>query len=223
MHARADPVDSDDVPDDPRPRPAGQEPGPRSPDAPPPDEPARAHALRNGVDTTALFATIDALERRSTRPLWFAVTSRWVSGTHSQSTVHEYGADGAAREHLHRHVLDADLPGVLAGTDVGPTPFEYLLHALASCVTSGIALAAAAWGVRLDELACTATGHVDARGVLGRVDEVGNGVVAVAVDVHVRGDEPEALRALAEQSWRRSVVHAALAHGMALDVRVDAG
>jgi uncharacterized OsmC-like protein len=215
MRPGPDPSDTGDVPDNPR--------SSDEPLATASDEARRAHALRNGVDTTALFATIDDLDRRSPRPLWFAVTSRWVSGTHSQATIHAFGADGAACEHVCRHVLDADLPTVLAGTDVGPTPFEYLLHALAACVTSGIALAAAAWGVHLDELSCTATGHVEARGVLGRVDEAGNGVVAVDVDVHVRGDEPDALRALAEQSWRRSVVHAAVAHGVRLDVRVDVG
>ena len=187
-----------------------------------PDDHPPAHALRNGVDTTALFATIDDLDRRFSAPLTFAATNRWVSGTHSQTTIHAYGAGGDTREHASQHVIDADLPTLVAGADLAPTPIEHLLHALAACLTSGIALAAASWGVHLDDVTCTATGHVDALGLLGRSDAAGNGLVGVEVDVHVRGDEPDALRAIVEQSWRRSVVHAALAHGVHLDVRVDA-
>jgi uncharacterized OsmC-like protein len=38
---------------------------------------------------------------------------------------------------------------VLTGGDHGPTPVEFLLHALAACLTSGLANIAAARGIRL--------------------------------------------------------------------------
>ena len=44
---------------------------------------------------------------------------------------------------------DADHPKVLTGQDQAPTPVEFLLHALAGCLTAGIGNVAAARGVTL--------------------------------------------------------------------------
>ena len=43
----------------------------------------------------------------------------------------------------------AIIPAVLVGADQGPTPVEWVLHALATCLTAGIANIAAARGVTL--------------------------------------------------------------------------
>jgi uncharacterized OsmC-like protein len=82
----------------------------------------------------------------------FRATNRWVTGTHNQSTVH--GFYGARQEMTHeqRYVLDADHPSVLVGHDNGPTPVEYVLHALAACLTAGIVNIAAARNVMLTEV-----------------------------------------------------------------------
>ena len=185
-------------------------------------EPAPAHALRNGVDTTALDETLDRFDREHDAPLLFQAINRWVSGTHTRTTVHAFAVDTATHEHVRRHDLDADLPTVLAGADLGPTPFEYLLQALAACLTSGIALAASMRGVHLDEVACTASGEVDPLGLLGRGRGPTNGVVAIDVHVRVTGDEPAALRGVVDEACRRSVVHAALTRALRVGVHVDA-
>lgn len=41
--------------------------------------------------------------------------------------------------HREPFTFDADHPPVLVGSDNGPTPVEYLLHALTACLTAGIA------------------------------------------------------------------------------------
>ena len=108
------------------------------------------NAIRNGVDTAALFATLDAVKADpEIAKFRFRATNRWVSGTHNRSTIH--GFHGAKQEMTHREpsTFDADHPPVLVGTDNGPTPAEYLLHALAACLTAGIANIAAARGVNL--------------------------------------------------------------------------
>ena len=57
--------------------------------------------LRNGVDTAALFATIDAVKGDpEIAKFRFRATNRWVSGTHNQSTIH--GFYGAKQEMTHR-------------------------------------------------------------------------------------------------------------------------
>ena len=59
-----------------------------------------------------------------------------------------YGA-GQELEHKHETVIDADHPAVLVGADNGPAPVEYVLAALAACLTSGLANIAAARGIEL--------------------------------------------------------------------------
>ena len=56
--------------------------------------------VRNGVDTAALFATLDAVKGDTEiAKFQFRATNRWVSGTHNQSTIH--GFYGAKQEMTH--------------------------------------------------------------------------------------------------------------------------
>ena len=112
---------------------------------------------------------------------------------------------------------------MLVGEDHGPTPVEYLLHALAACLASGLANIAAARGVNLDEVTTTVEGDIDLRGILGLSDEVRNGFQQIAVRFAVRGDDPDKLRAVVEQSRRRSAVYDLLTNGVPVSIEVDAG
>ena len=58
-------------------------------------------------------------------------------------------------------VIDAGEPAILLGTDTGANPAEYLLHALAACLTTSIVYVAAARGVRLTEVESTLEGDMD--------------------------------------------------------------
>src|SRR5215218_10997044 len=109
-------------------------------------------------------------------------------------------------EHTRPHVFNADHPAVLVGADNGPTPVEYLLHAIAACLTAGIANIAAARGVELTKVTSTVEGDIDLLGILGLSDgSVRNGYDQIRVSLHVEGDADDAtLRAIVEQSRRRS-------------------
>ena len=177
---------------------------------------------RNGVDVPTLFATLDAV--RGTPELaefQFRAHNTWVSGTHSRSTIQ--GFSGAGQEDTSRtepFVCDADRPAVLVGTGQGPTPVEYLLHAIAACLTAGLANIAAARGVTLTRVESTAEGDIDLLGILGLSDEVRNGYRQIRVGFVVEGDaSPEVLAGLVEQSRRRSAVYDVLTHGT--DVVID--
>ncbi|WP_433361078.1 OsmC family protein [Actinoplanes sp. CA-142083] len=180
-------------------------------------------ATRNGVDTATLFATIDAVRADTDLAKFqFRATNRWVSGTHNQSTIH--GFHGAKQEMTHRQpfTFDADHPPVLVGTDNGPTPVEHLLHALAACLTAGIANIAAARGVTLTEVSSTVEGDIDLLGILGLSDQVRNGYQQIKIDFIVRGDAgTEKLRELVEQSCRRSAVFDVLTNGVPVSVQVS--
>jgi uncharacterized OsmC-like protein len=179
---------------------------------------------RNGVDTATLFATIDAV--RTTPEIakfQFRATNKWVSGTHNRSTLH--GFYGAMQEMTHEKAFtfDADHPAVLVGTDNGPTPAEYLLHALAACLTAGIANIAAARGVNLESVESTVEGDIDLLGILGLSNEVRNGYQQVQVSFRLCGDDPEKLAAVVEQSRKRSAVFDVLTNGVPIAISVDAG
>src|SRR5207342_3700950 len=160
---------------------------------------------RNGVDTATLFATLDAVKgNNEIAKFQFRASNRWVSGTHNQSTIHGFYGAMQEMEHASVHVFDADHPAVLVGADHGPTPVEYLLHALAACLTAGIDNVAAARGVNLTSVESTVEGDIDLLGILGLSDEVRNGYEQVRVSFTLRGDDPDKLRSVVDQSRRRS-------------------
>lgn len=179
---------------------------------------------RNGVDTPTLFATIDAVRREPALARFcFRASSEWVHGTHSRSRAEAFSGAGGEHQHVRAYAYDADHPAVLCGADAGPAPVEFLLHALASCITAGIANIAAARGVTLRSVRSTVEGDIDLRGILGISDEVRNGYQAIRIAFAIDGDAPaETLRELVEQSKRRSAVYDVLTRGVPVDIAVEA-
>ncbi len=180
--------------------------------------------VRNGVDTASLFATLDAVKATpQIAKFQFRATNHWISGTHNQSTIH--GFYGAMQEMAHQesHTYDADHPAVLCGADNGPTPVEFVLHALAACLTAGIANIAAARNVTLTEVESTVEGDIDLLGILGLSDGVRNGYQQIKVSFKLRGDDPEKLRKVVEQSRQRSAVFDVVTNGVPVVIDVDAG
>ncbi|HYH17911.1 MAG TPA: OsmC family protein [Azospirillum sp.] len=178
---------------------------------------------RNGVDTPKLFATIDVVAGQpELAKFQFRAQCRWVKGTHSRTTMSGFSGAGGEHSHVAAFKADSDHPAVLCGEDNGPTPVEYLLHALAGCLTAGIANIAAARGVTLDEVESTVEGDADLRGILGLSKEVRNGFQAIRVSFRVKGDAPEAkLREIVEQSRARSAVYDMLTNGAPVTIAVN--
>ncbi len=181
------------------------------------------HPSLNGVDVETLFATLDAVKSNpEIAKFEFRATNTWVSGTNSRSTINEF--HGAMQEltHVEPRSYDADHPAILTGKDRGSTPVEFVLHALAACLTAGIANVAAARGVQLDEVSSTVEGDIDLMGLLGLDPDVRNGFQQIRVSFRLRGDDPEALRRVLEQSKARSAVFDMLTNGVPISVEVDA-
>jgi uncharacterized OsmC-like protein len=183
-----------------------------------------APSERNGVDTATLFATLDAVKAMpAAAQFQFRAHNEWQRGTHSRSSISDYFGVGEERSHEREFVFDADHPAVLVGRDNGPTPVEFVLHALASCLTAGLANIAAARGVTLTEVRSTVTGDIDLNGILG-LQPVRNGYRDVSVRLFVKGDAPEdVLRGLVEQSRRRSAVYDVITNGVPVDIEVEVG
>jgi len=179
---------------------------------------------RNGVDTPALFATIGAVAGQPELAKFrFRATNRWIRGTHSRSKMESFLGAGGEHAHAGDFQYDGDHPAVLCGADQGPTPVEFVLHALASCLTAGIANIAAARGVTLTEVESTVEGDIDLRGILGLSNEVRNGYERIRASFRIRGDAPPAkLAEIIEQSRARSAVFDILTGKVPVEIEVDA-
>jgi uncharacterized OsmC-like protein len=181
--------------------------------------------VRNGVDTATLFATLDAVKQAPEAARFqFRAQNRWVSGTHSQSTIDGFFGVGEERAHDAPTTVDVDHPKVLVGSDHAPTPVEYILHGLAGCLTAGLANIAAVRGVELTEVTSTVEGDIDLNGILGLDDGVRNGFQQIRVSFSVKGDAPaDKLRALVEQSRARSAVFDIITNTVPVTIEVEAG
>ena len=180
-------------------------------------------SMRNGVDTTTLFATLDAVKQAPEAARFqFRAHNHWVSGTHNRSTINDYFGVGEERTHERTFTFDADHPAVLVGRDQGPTPVEFVLGALAACLTAGLANIAAARRVRLTEVRSTVTGDIDLNGILGLDPQVRNGYQQITVRFTIKGDAPaEQLRELVAQSRARSAVYDIITNQVPVAIEVD--
>jgi uncharacterized OsmC-like protein len=180
-------------------------------------------SMRNGVDTATLFATLDAVKQApEAAKFQFRAHNQWVSGTHNRGTIADYFGVGEERSHERTFVFDADHPAVLVGQDHGPTPTEFLLHALATCLTAGLAAIAAARRITLTEVRSTVTGDIDLNGILGLNPDVRNGYQQITVRFTIKGDAPaETLRELVEQSRARSAVYDSVTNGVPVAIEVN--
>ena len=183
----------------------------------------KAKGPLNGVDTPALFATINAVrDQRELAQFRFRATNRWESGTHSTSSITSFYGAGGEHEHKREFVIDADHPAVLVGADNGPLPVELVLAGLASCLTGGIGNIAAARGVQLTKVESVVEGEIDLQGILGLSKDVRNGYQKIRVDFTIKGDAPEEkLAEIVQQSRARSAVFDIITNQVPVEITVN--
>ena len=160
----------------------------------------------NGVPVEKLRGTIAKLtDNPDLADFRFTARNEWIEGTGTTSTIHEWYGVGTEHFHVGEFSASADHPTL--GHGYGPTPQEYVLHALAACLAAGVATTAANRGITLSRIDTVARGRIDVRGVLGIDPDVRNGFSSIEVEVDIDGDAPrDALDALITASAKRSAV-----------------
>jgi len=182
-----------------------------------------ADTVRNGVDTGVMFATLDAIKAQPELGAFqFRARNRWIGGAHNRTTIKDfYGAGQEDTSRASEFTIDAGEPAILLGTDTGPNPAEYLLHALAACLTTSLVYVAAARGVHLTEVESTLEGDMDVRGALGLDDDYRNGFERIRVSFKVKGDASgEKLREVVARAQARSAVFDIVTNGVPVSVDV---
>jgi uncharacterized OsmC-like protein len=183
-----------------------------------------ADKVRNGVDTQQMYATLDAIKAQPELGRFeFRARNHWIAGAHNRTTIQGfYGAGQEDESRAEPFVIDAGEPVILLGANTGPNPVEYLLHALAACLTISLVYVAAARGVRLTEVESSLEGQMDARGAFGLSDEVRNGFEHVRAAFRVKGDAPpEKLREVAARAQQRSAVYEMVTNGVPVTMEVE--
>ena len=111
-------------------------------------------------------------------------------------------ANGRARLSAGAFNWDADLPTVIGGTNLAPSPTAYLLGALAGC---GVAFLndtlAPQFGVRIDGITATARCSTDLRGLLG-TDGASPELMDIELDIEVTSPDPEEKTGPMFDAWR---------------------
>src|SRR5919199_606960 len=150
-------------------------------------------AIRNGVDTSVLFATLDAIKQQpDLAGFQFRARNVWLGGAHNRSTIRDFYAAGQEdTSRSQAFTLEAGEPAILLGADTGPNPAEALLHALAACLTTSLVYVAAAR----------------------------NGFGRIRVRFQVEGEAPpDKLQELVQRAQQRSAVFDMVTHGVPVTV-----
>src|SRR5215211_2073745 len=176
----------------------------------------------NGVNVAALLEAREALTAapEAAQFQWRA-SCTWRNGTHSNSTVERFFGLGEEQQHKQTYNFDADHPEIFASEDNGATPVEYVLVALASCLTAGVASVAQNREIQLRSVSAKLEGSMDIQGILGIDSDVRNGYDDIKVTFNIDADASKKdIEALVAQSQKRSAVYDVITNPVNVTVEV---
>lgn len=145
---------------------------------------------RNGLNLQQMQATVQALQNNPTLARFeFRVRNQWVQGGENRSTIRDfYGAGVEDKSRQQDFIFTNGEPPILLGNNEGANPVEFLLHALAGCVTTTLVLHAAARGITIHRLGTTLKGQLDLQGLLGLNEAVSPGYESIEILLDVEAD-----------------------------------
>jgi uncharacterized OsmC-like protein len=174
----------------------------------------------NGIDRDALNETCEAFaDDPSLASFSFRVRNRWTGGCGSSTDVDDYFGVCEERSRQAPFRVPSDLPAVLLGTDTAPSAVEYLLHAMASCLTTTFQQLATMLGLSIENVEVRIEGSIDLRGVYGTTDDCRSSFQGMDVLMTVKGETTgDELADLCTLAWRRSPVCGLVVRGMPIAV-----
>jgi uncharacterized OsmC-like protein len=177
----------------------------------------------NGVNVDDLVTTILGIKAApAIAKFTFRIKNQWAGGSQNNSTVDKFNGAGQKLSRLRPFVLAADEPPVLLGRDTAANPVEYLLHALASCLTTSMVYHAAARGIHIEEVESSLEGDIDLQGFLELDKNVRQGYQGIRVSFKVKADVPdEQLQEIVQLGTGHSPVFDSLTNGVPVSVRAE--
>jgi len=177
----------------------------------------------NGVNVDNLLTTIDAIKATpAIAKFKFRIQNQWAGAAENRSAISGFYGAGQEMTRQQSFVLYADEPAVLLGQDSAPNPVEYLLHALASCLTTSMVYHAAARGIEIEEVESTFEGDIDLHGFLDLDPKIRKGYQGIRVTFKVKADAPdEQLQEIVELGTGHSPVFDSLTKGVPVSVKAE--
>jgi uncharacterized OsmC-like protein len=144
----------------------------------------------NGLDMANLVGTVEAMKQNpSLGRFEFRAANRWIDGGENRSTIKGfYGAGSEDESRTEAFEFTNGEPPVLLGANEGANPVEFLLHALAGCVTTTTVLHAAARGIQIEQLSTELVGTIDVQGLLALDDAVPVGYEQIQIKMDIKAD-----------------------------------
>ncbi len=177
----------------------------------------------NGFKSEEIIGTVNAIqENPEIAKFKFRVKNKWVTGGHNQATVKDfYGGGQEDTSRKKAWVFDNGEPPILLGHNEGANPVEYLLSALSGCMTTTMALHAAARGIEIDSIESKFEGDLDVQGFLGLNDQVRNGYQQIRVSFKINGDLTDTQKQELLSFTEMSPVYDVVTNGTRVDVVLD--
>ena len=144
----------------------------------------------NGMDLEKMSQTVDALKGEPMLAQFqFRARNVWIDGGENRSTIQDfYGAGAEDTSRAKPFKFTNGEPPVLLGNNEGANPVEFLLHALAGCVTTTTVLHAAARGIRIESLSTELVGDIDLQGLLALDSTVPAGYRHIEIKMDIKAD-----------------------------------
>ena len=176
----------------------------------------------NGVNVEALLGARKALgETPEAAKFQWRATCKWLSGTHSRSSVESFHGLGGEQKHKQEFTFESDHPEIFASEDNAATPVELVLAGLAGCLTAGVAAVAQHREIQLRSVSATLEGAMDIQGILGVDPDIRNGFEGITVTYDIDADASKAdIEALVAQSQKRSAVYDIITNPTNVNVNV---
>jgi uncharacterized OsmC-like protein len=145
---------------------------------------------RNGLDLEQMVQTVDAIkDKPSLASFKFRARNQWISGGENRSRIKDfYGAGSEDDSRSEPFEFTNGEPPILLGNNEGANPVEFLLHALAGCVTTTTVLHATARGIQIKKMSTELEGNIDVQGLLALDDTVPVGYEQIRIKVHIEAD-----------------------------------
>jgi uncharacterized OsmC-like protein len=148
----------------------------------------------NGLDLEQMTQTVQALTNDPQLAHFeFRARNTWINGGENRSRIKDFygaGQEDASRTDGWEFVNGE--PPVLLGNNEGANPVEFLLHALAGCVTTTTVLHAAARGITIHKLSTELAGTIDLQGMLALDEDVSAGYRNINIRMDIEADCSEA-------------------------------
>ena len=150
----------------------------------------RSPKERNGLNMEDLVNTVKAVKQDpSLADFEFRASNEWINGGENRSRIKEFyvaGTEDESREEAFRFTNGE--PPVLLGKNEGANPVEFVLHALAGCITTTTVLHAAARGIDIERLSTELVGKIDVQGLLDLDQTVAIGYDSIDVTMDIEAN-----------------------------------